>query len=165
MFGGNFAPLGWAFCDGSILAIADNDVLFQLIGTTYGGDGQQTFALPDLRGRAPVHQGAGPSLSTRIIGGLGGTESVAITPSTYPIHSHAVTAAASGVAQSPSGAVFAGSTAIARYRLDSINQPDVQMAAGSLASSPGGGQPHENMQPFTVVSFIISLFGVFPSQN
>jgi microcystin-dependent protein len=163
MFGGNFAPAGWMFCDGSILAIATNDVLFQLIGTTYGGDGQQTFALPDLRGRAPVHQGTGNGLSARTIGEFGGTETVTITTSTYPGHTHTVAAATTGVAQSPSGGVLAGSTATARYRLDSINPPDVQMAAGSLAPTPAGGLPHENMQPFTTVSFIISMFGIFPS--
>jgi len=166
MFGGNFAPAGWMFCDGSVLAIAGNDALFQLIGTTYGGDGQQTFALPDLRGRAPVHQGTGNGLTTRTIGESGGTESVTITPTTYPGHTHTLAASTTaGVSQSPSGAVLAGSSAIARYRLDSINPPDVQMAAGSLGASPGGGQAHENMQPFTTVSFIISLFGIFPSPN
>jgi microcystin-dependent protein len=156
MFGGNFAPAGWMFCDGSLLPISENDVLFALIGTTYGGDGQTTFALPDLRGRIPIHAGAGHTL-----GEVSGVESVTLTLQQIPNHTHAALAQSGNGSQSnPSNGVWAGST-------QGLYAP----GPGSLAMNPaaiglsGGNQPHDNMMPFTAVSFIIFLFGVFPPQN
>jgi microcystin-dependent protein len=160
MFGGNFAPAGWAFCNGQSMAISENEALFQLIGTTYGGDGQETFNLPNLQGRLPLHQGAGYQM-----GQSGGESSVTLTVQQTPSHGHPLVgsgATASGT--NPAGAVFA-------------HLPDagVQTAYGSTApfggidpssvAPTGGSQSHSNMQPFLAVSFIISLFGVFPTQN
>jgi microcystin-dependent protein len=159
MFAGNFAPVGWAFCDGSLQAIADNQTLFQLLGTTYGGDGQTTYALPDLRGRAPLHQGNN-GFSNYVLGQTGGAESVTLTLNQIPSHSHAPQGQSGAGSQSnPQGNVWAASS------LDqfSTSAPSVPMAAGAL-STVGGSQPHDNMPPYTCVSFIISLFGVFPSQ-
>ena len=158
MFAGNFAPAGWALCQGQLVAISDNETLFNLIGTTYGGDGQSTFALPNLASRIPVH--AGPGF---VLGQMGGVEEVTLTTSQLPVHTHAPAANnnAGGVA-SPSGAYW-GTTGINIYNTAT---PDgsVKMASG-LLSSVGGSQPHDNMVPFLVVNFIISLFGVYPSQT
>lgn len=159
IFAGNFPPLNWAFCDGSILSIAENETLFQLIGTTYGGDGQVTFALPDLRGRIPVHLGTGPGLATVQIGEVAGQETVTLTTATLPAHTHAVqVASAVGHLASPEQAF------VAAHRDDRNlgGVADTAMAGGVLAAT-GGNQPHENMPPFLGVSFIISLFGIFPS--
>ncbi len=161
MFGGNFAPLGWMFCDGSILSISQNDVLFALIGTTYGGDGQQTFALPDLRGRAPVHQGTGPGGSTRTIGELGGTETVTLTATQMPQHTHTLKAS-SGLSTGAAGAN--GVLAATSVNIYGSGPPTTPMAAQAI-SAQGGAQPHENMAPYLAVSYIISLFGIFPSRN
>ncbi len=160
LFGGNFAPAGWAFCDGSLMAIADNNALFSLIGTTYGGDGQSTFGLPDLRGRVPVHQGTvtGASLT---IGELGGTESVTLTTQQMPGHQHSLEASNKvGGASNPVGRVFAQGPpgAVQIYTQDNSVVP-----TATPVSSAGGSQPHENRQPLLALSFIISLFGVFPS--
>lgn len=163
MFGGSFAPAGWAFCDGSLVPIAENDALFTLIGTTYGGDGQSTFALPDLRGRVPVHNGQGAGLSQNYMMGQNeGLESVTLTAQQIPIHSHPLLVSGS-VAQgtNPSGSLFGQSTQASLY-IDDV--PNVQLAAQSI-SPVGGSQPHENMQPFLCISFIISLYGIFPSQT
>jgi len=155
MFGGNFAPSGWAICDGSILAIAENDVLFELIGTTYGGDGQTTFALPDLRGRVPVHQGSG-----FVIGQSGGAETVTLTLSQIPSHTHAALASSgAGSSHSPASNIWANWTG-AQYSDQGTN---TSLDPLSL-SAAGGSQPHDNMAPFVGVNFIISLFGIFPSQ-
>jgi microcystin-dependent protein len=161
MFGGNFAPAGWAFCHGQIMAISENETLFQLIGTTYGGDGQSTFALPDLRGRIPVHQGQGAGLSNRILGESAGTETVTLTTQQIPIHSHLAQAlAGSGNQSSPNNGIWAAS-----------GQGQYAVGAGGVAmkntliSISGGSQPHDNMMPYTTISFIISLFGIFPSQT
>jgi microcystin-dependent protein len=163
MFGGNFAPAGWAFCDGSILSIAENDALFALIGTTYGGDGQTTFALPDLRGRMPIHQGQGPGTSNRIIGQLGGNESVTLLAPQLPSHSHTALAnAGSGNADTPSGMYWSGSATTPQYVPG--DQANTNMNAAAIGSS-GQNLPHDNMQPFLAVSFIIALNGIFPSQN
>jgi microcystin-dependent protein len=164
LFAGNFPPLGWAFCDGSIVSITENETLFQLIGTTYGGDGQNTFALPDLRGRVPVHQGQGPGLTPRVIGQLGGADNVTLTPSQLPAHNHVlhatVTAASSGngVAGSLTGTVATGT------QLYGSTPGGGAMAASALTPS-GGNQPHNNLAPFLSVNFIIALFGIFPSQG
>jgi microcystin-dependent protein len=158
----NFAPQGWAFCDGSILAISQNEALFNLIGTTYGGDGVSTFALPDLRGRTAVHMGQGPGLSPYIIGQSGGEESVSLNINQMPGHSHAALGTSNlGSSPSPSGNVWA-----AQSRLDIYSSagPFVQMAGGAL-SSAGSGLPHDNQSPYLVLNYIISLFGIFPSQG
>lgn len=161
LFAGNFAPAGWALCQGQLLPIADNDVLFTLIGTTYGGDGQNTFALPDLRGRVPVHQGTGAGLSTRQMGEMGGSETVTLTLAQLPVHDHAVvgTSDPANAAVGPSGGVMAG-TAVNAYGRSS---PNVPMAPQALAPA-GAGQAHNNMAPFLALSYIISLFGIYPSQ-
>jgi microcystin-dependent protein len=158
MFAGNFAPAGWMFCDGQLLPISQNETLFQLIGTTYGGDGQSTFALPDLRGRIPMHQGTGTAISLSLAESAG-EETVTLTAAAIPAHSHAA-AVASGVGHlsEPQGAVPAAHRDFPAY--DSA--PGTPMAAGAVAAA-GGSQPHENMPPFLCVSFIISLFGIFPS--
>lgn len=156
MVGFNFAPAGWAFCDGQLMAIAQNDTLFQLIGTTYGGDGQETFALPDLRGRIPIHQS-----SSFIIGQLAGTETVTLTTNQIPAHSHpAQCKSGPGDNASPSGNVWAGSG----QSIYTNAAPTVNMNPAASGTA-GGNQPHENMMPFLVISYIISLFGVFPTQS
>lgn len=156
MFGGNFAPAGWAFCDGSLLAISQFDTLFNLIGTTFGGDGQSTFALPDLRGRVPLHQG-----NSFVIGQRAGEESHTLNLSEIPSHSHpARVTSGPGTTQSPAGEVWAQWSS----PQFSDQAPNAPMNAGAV-STVGGGQPHENMVPFLAVTFIISLFGIFPSQN
>lgn len=162
MFGGNFAPVGWAFCNGSLLPISEFETLFNLIGTTYGGDGVSTFALPDLRGRFPVHQGTGSTGTPYVIGQLAGTEDVTLTTSEIPAHTHpAVCSGGGGDSGTPVGNFWstdpAGNTAAYNESSDST------MAAVALGST-GGGQPHENLPPYLCVNFIISMFGIFPSQ-
>ena len=157
MFGGNFAPQGWAFCNGALMPISENDALFTLIGTTYGGDGQSTFALPNLQSRVPIHVGPGFAQ-----GQTGGTETVTLTVNQIPSHSHVPQAqSAAGTAASPSNAVWANSSL---GQFDNANPPDSPMDPGALAPS-GGSQPHDNMVPFLAVNFILSLFGIFPSQT
>jgi len=158
MFGGNFAPAGWAFCDGSLIPISENDALFNLIGTTYGGDGQNTFALPNLQSRIPVHVGPGFAL-----GQSGGAETVTLTTSQIPAHSHVPQANnAAGNQASPAGGVWASTNpSINNY---SNVAPSVTMDPGAMGPS-GGSQPHDNMVPFLAVNFILSLFGIFPSQT
>jgi microcystin-dependent protein len=156
MFGGNFAPAGWAFCDGSLQAISQNNALFNLIGTTYGGDGVNTFALPDLRSRVPVHVGPGFALAQS-----GGTETVTLTTSQIPAHSHVPQCnSGGGNAQSPGGQVWAQPGTGTIY---SNVAPSLVMDPAAIGSS-GGSQPHDNMVPFLAVNFILSLFGIFPSQ-
>lgn len=157
MFAGNFAPVGWAFCNGALMPISENETLFNLIGTTYGGDGQNTFALPDLRSRVPVHVGPGFALAQS-----GGAETVTLTVSQIPAHSHVPQASTNpGDGAPPTNNVWANQTALNNY----LNiAPSVNMNAGALGSS-GGSQPHDNMIPFLVINFILSLFGVFPSQS
>jgi microcystin-dependent protein len=161
MGGWNFAPEGWAFCDGSLIAISENSTLFNLIGTTYGGDGQSTFGLPDLRGRIPIHQGTDPDGNVRVIGASGGTETVTFDLDQIPAHSHPLNAQAGpGSQPSPAGGVWAGSS-LEQY---STGAPAASMAALALGPS-GGSQPHDNMATYQAVTFIISLFGIYPSQN
>jgi microcystin-dependent protein len=156
IFAGNFAPAGWAFCQGQLLPISQNDTLFNLIGTTYGGDGQSTFALPNLQSRVPVHVGPGFAL-----GQTGGQETVTLTTSQIPAHSHVPMARQeTGEASSPSGAYWAA----APINTYSTAAPNATMSAAAIGSS-GGSQPHDNMVPFLVINFILSLFGVFPSQT
>ncbi len=161
MFGGNFAPAGWMFCDGSILAISEYETLFNLIGTTYGGDGQSTFALPDLRGRVPVHMGQGAGLSAYTIGQMGGQEMVTLTTSQMPAHSHVPQAnTGMGSQTSPAGNVWANSTNLPY----SASAPSAAMDPAAVGMA-GGSQPHDNMVPYLCISFIISLFGIFPTQS
>jgi microcystin-dependent protein len=156
MFGGNFAPAGWAICDGTLMAIDQNDALFNLIGTTYGGDGQSTFALPNLQSRIPLH--AGPGFQ---VGQTGGVETVTLTTSQIPAHVHVPQGNSSaGTQSSPAGGVWALST----LNQFSSAAPTATMAPAALGPS-GGSQPHENMMPFLAVNFILSLFGIFPSQS
>jgi len=156
MFAGNFAPAGWMFCEGQLLPISEYETLFNLIGTTYGGDGQSTFALPDLRGRLPIHQGNGFTLAE-----TGGVETVTLTVSQIPAHTHPYLASINFADNtSPSGAVVAQLTGGAKiYSGAAGNAP---MAPSSIGST-GGSQPHDNFQPYLCIDFIISLFGVFPS--
>lgn len=158
MFGGNFAPAGWAFCDGSLLPISEYETIFNLIGTTYGGDGQSTFALPDLRGRVPVHMGNFQG-NNFVIGQNAGEESHTLTTGQIPLHSHPPQVTSGpGTTQSPGGEVWAQWSS----PQFSDQAPNAAMA-GAAVSTAGGSQPHENMVPFLTVSFIISLFGIFPS--
>lgn len=163
MFGGTFAPAGWAMCQGQLMAIAQNDTLFALIGTTYGGDGQETFGIPDLQGRAPVHMGQGPGISqTYQLGEKAGLESVTLTTNQNPIHNHAVvTSTALANSSDPTNQLYAQSTQILVYTQDVATK----FFAPTSMQPAGASQPHDNMQPFLVITFILSLFGVFPSQN
>jgi microcystin-dependent protein len=154
MFAGNFPPAGWALCDGQPQAISENDSLFVVIGTTYGGDGEETFNLPDLRGRVPVHQG-----NNHIIGEAGGVQSVTLTTQQLPVHTHAVIGSQdNGNNASPANAILAGSTTVTPYASENAT---AVMAANSV-SPVGGSQPHENLSPYLCINFIISLFGQFP---
>ena len=162
IFAGNFAPVGWMFCDGQLLAISENETLFQLIGTTYGGDGESTFALPNLQSRIPLHFGTGPEGTSFQLAEQGGTETVTLTTQQIPTHTHAqqCSSGAGQVAADPVNAV-ASKTDLSQY---SSAGATVAMGNPALASDPSGGsQPHENCQPFLCVNYIISLFGIFPS--
>jgi microcystin-dependent protein len=160
IFAGNFAPAGWEFCDGQALAISENEVLFQLIGTTYGGDGQQTFNLPNLQGRLPVHVGSGFTL-----GQAAGTEQVTLTVQQIPGHVHPLIAStAAGTAASPLGGLLAASGSSNVYRAGPAPGGAAVLSPQTVGPA-GGSQPHSNMQPYLCVSFIISLFGIFPSQT
>ena len=163
IFGGSFNPAGWAFCNGALTPISQNDALFNLIGTTYGGDGQSTFALPDLQGRIPLHSGTDPNTGTTfVIGEKAGVETVTLTASQIPGHNHAFLASTDvGTTGTPTGAVLAQNIQVKMY---SQFPATVPMSAASVGID-GGSQPHENMMPFLVITFIISLFGVFPTQN
>ena len=156
MFAGNFAPVGWMFCEGQLLLISENETLFQLIGTTYGGDGQSTFALPDLRGRIPIHQGNG-----FILVETGGAEEITLTVNQIAAHSHPLLASTStGTSANAANQVVARTaSAITIYIEDA---PTLNMSPQAV-SSVGGSQPHTNFQPYLCVDFIISLFGIFPS--
>jgi microcystin-dependent protein len=155
MFAGNFAPAGWMFCEGQLLPISENEILFQLIGTTYGGDGQSTFALPDLRGRLPIHQGNG-----FILAETGGAEEITLTVNQIPIHNHAlIVANSAGTQNAPNNLLPAASPSVTLYIEDA---PDNNMFSGTI-TPVGGSQPHTNFQPYLCVDFIISLFGLFPS--
>lgn len=162
MFAGNFAPNGWMFCEGQTLPIAENEVLFQLIGTTYGGDGEETFNLPNLASRVPMHMGTGPDGTTYQIGEMAGTEQETLTVQQIPSHSHPFTCSTdNSTGGNPANQVLGQSASVQVYLEDSPNQSFAATAAGPT----GGSQPHENTQPFLCINFIISLFGVFPSQT
>ena len=162
MFAGNFAPNGWAFCDGQLVAISENDTLFALLGTTYGGDGQSTFALPDLRGRRPLHVGTDRGASYQL-GQAGGAETVALTTAQLAVHSHPpLGAVATASATSPAEGVWAATTSPAYA--EAPGALTTAMAPDALAAA-GDGHAHENLPPYLAIRFIISLFGIFPSQS
>lgn len=164
IFAGNFAPRGWAFCNGQLLPIAQNTALFSLIGTTYGGDGRSTTALPNLEGRAPMHPGRGPGLTARRLGERGGVETVTLTEAQMPNHTHTLRANAFPASfQIPNGSrTFARSSNGNAYRANPSNL--VPMADGALTST-GGSQAHNNMQPFLTMNYIIALVGLYPSRS
>jgi microcystin-dependent protein len=163
LVGFNFAPAGWAFCNGQLMAISENEALFNLIGTTYGGDGQTTFALPNLQSRVIIHQGQGPGLSNYIIGENAGVEAVTVATNQLPIHSHAANCSSSAGSQSSPVANIWSADA-AGLTAEYSNSQNGQMNAAAIGQS-GGSQPHENRMPFLAMNYIISLFGIFPSQN
>jgi microcystin-dependent protein len=161
IFASTFAPVGWAFCDGSVMPISEYETLFNLIGTTYGGDGEETFNLPDLRSRIPVHAGTGAGTSagvTRQVGEAAGAEEVVLSIQQLPSHSHTPIGAATPTTNAPAGAVWAA-WADAPYSNDS----PIDSMRGQLLDVNGGALPHDNVAPYLAVNFIISLFGVFPS--
>ena len=156
IFAGNFAPVNWAFCNGQLVQISENDALFSLIGTTYGGDGQNTFALPDLRGRLPLH--TGPSA---VIGQMAGVEQVTLNISQIPAHTHSMSVSNDVPTGSSPQNNFLGQAATKLYR---SGNPSTTLNAGSVGLQ-GGSQPHDNVQPFLCVNFIIALYGIYPTQN
>lgn len=163
LFCGNFAPKGWATCDGQLLSIAQNSALFSILGTTFGGDGRTTFALPDLRGRVPLHPGSGPGLSVYQLGQHLGVESVTLALPQMPAHNHTATPSCSdGTPTSPSpvGAVMANPDPTQLYASSGTDA-----MAPITSTTAGGNQPHENRQPLLAINFIIALEGIFPSRN
>ena len=162
MFAGNFAPRGWAFCDGQLLAVSQNDALFSLLGTIYGGDGRTTFGLPHMRGRIPVHAGSGPGLSPRRLGAKAGEEKITLTVNQLPSHGHPLQAstdtADSGVATNN---VPAQSTLVDLYSTES---PTLNMASSAI-NNVGGSQSHTNLMPYLCINYIIALFGIYPSRH
>lgn len=166
MFTGNFAPTGWALCNGQLLAIAQNSALFSILGTTFGGNGQTTFGLPDLRGRVPMHWGSGPGLTPRALGEMSGAETVTLISSQMPAHNHAMIAAGTQATQfSPEGnvpAVFINQSGQPENLYSGT--PNTTMAPQAIGTA-GGSQPHQNMQPYLAVTFIIALQGIYPSRS
>lgn len=166
MFGSNFAPSGWALCNGQILSIAQNTALFSLLGTTFGGDGEVTFQLPDLRGRVAIHPGSGPGLSNYSLGQRGGSERVTLSVSEIPSHGHVTVlkaADSNGNQTGPEGHVLANDPREDQY---SDGAPNVDMSASAISSgNTGGGQSHENRPPYLCINYIIALVGIFPSQS
>ena len=162
MFAGNFAPRGWAFCDGQLLAVSQNDALFSLLGTIYGGDGRTTFGLPDLRGRVPIHAGSGPGLSPRRLGAKAGAENVTLTVNQLPSHTHPMQANTEFANETgPEGNVLAQSTVVNMYFEAS---PNTALSTTSLTNT-GGSRKHTNLMPFLCIHFIIALFGIYPSRH
>ena len=160
MFAGNFAPLGWLACNGQLVSIAENDALYTLLGTTYGGDGVTIFGLPDLRGRVPLHAGTGPGLGTYTQGEMLGSESVTLITAQLPAHTHIAMANATATSLSPANAVWAAASGVNIY---GTATPNATMSAAAIA--PGGGsQPHDNMAPYLAVTFIIATAGIYPPQ-
>lgn len=173
LFAGTFAPVGWAFCDGSQLSISSNQALFALIGTTWGGNGVTTFGLPDLRGKLPVGQGQGPGLTPRVLGEMSGTPQVTLLDSNMPSHSHnfAVATTPATTSNLASGGGWAAPTtnttsgALADYAPPSVNPTHLTLASQALTPYQGGAQPHDNLMPSLSVNYIIALQGIFPSRN
>lgn len=165
MFAGNFAPKSWAFCDGQLLSVSQNDALFSLLGTVYGGDGRTTFGIPDMRGRIPLHQGTGPGLSTRRLGSKPGSERVTLTTNQLPSHMHdlvASTASADSVA--PQGKVIAESALPFRYLTGGSAAETITLNSQSVANT-GGAQSHTNLMPALCINYIIALVGIYPSRQ
>ena len=164
MFGGNFAPRGWALCDGQLLPISQNTALFSLLGTTYGGNGQTTFALPDLRGRVPLHMGQGPGLSPYTLGQVGGTEAVTLLVNNLPQHTHSLNGNSTGGNQpGPSGNVLAVESTGTSSNYSS-NAPNATLSPQAVGST-GGSQPVSIQQPYLCMNFVIALQGIYPSRN
>ena len=170
IFAGNFAPVGWLFCDGSLLSISEYEALFYLVGTTYGGDGQNTFAVPNMASRVVVGQGQGPGLSSYAIGQMQGTESVTLTSLQLPVHQHpfsgavnAITGATTGVTD-PTNAYFADKGAAAYYNAPGSDALAPTALTGQMTPA-GGSQPHSNLQPITAIYYIICTTGIYPSQD
>ena len=162
MFAGNFAPRGWAFCDGQLLAVSQNDALFSLLGTIYGGDGRTTFGLPDLRGRLPIHAGSGPNLSPRRLGAKSGAENVTLTVNQLPSHTHTYQASTNFADETaPAGNVLAQPTALSPY----FEAAPVTNMATDAVTAVGGSRSHTNLMPFLCINFIIALFGIYPSRS
>ncbi len=162
MFAGNFAPRGWAFCDGQLLAVSQNDALFSLLGTIYGGDGRTTFGLPDLRGRIPIHAGSGPGLSPRMLGAKFGTEEETLTVNQLPSHSHPMQALQQNAATpNASGNMLAQTPTVDLY----ITDPPFEALNTNSVTAVGGSQSHINLMPFLCINFIIALFGIYPSRQ
>jgi microcystin-dependent protein len=163
MFGGNFAPRGWAFCDGQLLAVSQNDALFSLLGTIYGGDGRTTFGLPDLRGRIPIHAGSGPGLSPRRLGAKAGTETETITVNTLAAHSHTLHGSDDpGGDTAPAGNLPGTGAGTNLY---STSTPDKTLNSATIMDNSGGSQSHTNLMPSLCVHFIIALVGIYPSRS
>ncbi len=160
MFAGNFAPRGWAFCDGQLLAVSQNDALFSLLGTIYGGDGRTTFGLPDMRGRLPIHAGTGPGLSPRRLGARAGAESVTLTVNQMPSHQHTWQAS-----QDEADATAPNLNRLASTREDTYGDPGTIGLASSTVLGVGGSRSHPNLMPFLCVHFIIALVGIYPSRQ
>ena len=162
--GFNFAPTGWAQCNGQLLAISQNTALFSLLGTYYGGDGKTTFALPNLQGYAPMDQGSGPGLSTRVVGEMGGEPSVTLLTPQMPAHTHAAANAAASTADAPTNAVFGGGGR-GKEPAFAPATGSTTLMNGAAVGTAGGNQPHNNMPPYLVLNFIIALQGVYPSRS
>jgi microcystin-dependent protein len=160
----NFAPVGWAFCNGQLVPISQNPALFSLIGTTFGGNGTSTFGLPDLRGRAALGTGQGQGLGSYVLGQAGGVESAALTSAQIGSHAHGLAAAATATTSTASSSVVLG-TPDAATPIYATSGTGATLAAGAVSATPGGGLPHENRQPSLAINYIISLFGVFPPRN
>lgn len=166
LFGGTFAPYGWLDCDGRLYNIADYDTLYALIGTAYGGDGETTFGVPDLRGRVPLHIGPRPGGSNYALGQIGGTEQITLQSPQMPAHTHLANAAATGQVASPANAIFATVQSDQQgVRIYSTNTTTTTQLNPASVSAAGGSQPHENMQPFLTIRYIICYLGYFPSRN
>jgi len=166
MFAGNFAPRGWAFCDGQLLAVSQNDALFSLLGTVYGGDGRTTFGLPDLRGRIPLHAGSGPGLSQRRLGSKGGAEKVTLTVNQIPNHHHEAQCRIddNGKQQSPANNVWAKTSGGQNLFSNLPPNPNLKIDTNSI-SNVGGSRSHTNLMPFLCVHFIVALVGIYPSRQ
>jgi microcystin-dependent protein len=163
LVGFNFAPVGWLMCDGSLQSIANYDVLFNLIGTTYGGDGQQTFALPDLRGRVPIHQGQGAGTSNYVVGQNGGVTSVTLNVNQIPSHNHGVACAAGNGSTGAPGSQYFASAASPVNLYNGSASPSGNMT--NVIAPAGGSQAHDNMQPYLAINYIIATEGIYPSQS
>lgn len=166
MFAFNRVPSGWALCNGQLLSIAQYDTLFTLIGTTYGGDGQSTFGVPDLRGRLPLHQGTGPGLSTRIMGEKAGSENITLITSQLPVHNHPIMAVSDeGDTSAPAGAYLANAGALDKEYKATLTAPITVQMNPAIVTATGGSLPFSIVQPTLSLNFCISLYGIFPSPN